>query len=232
MDEIKNRIEAILFTTGRLMDIQELSNICGIASQGVIRDAIKELKKEYEERNNSLQIVEEDNQFMLNIKKKYNYLTTKLLTDTELDMPMQETLAIIAYKQPMLQCDLIKIRGNSAYEHVKILKEQSFISSEKSGRTRLLKLTSKFFDYFDVIEAEKLKSKFQKIEDKVLPPDLKVQVQSKLIDNNNDQKLPEKSKLDDKLSEKNEESSKNDKTDEEVKVDNKSKPLGSISFED
>jgi len=78
-------------------------------------------------------------------------VTEKLLTDAELDKPTQETLAIIAYKQPMFQSDVIKIRGNSAYDHIKVLKEHDFVTSEKSGRTRVLKLAPKFFEYFDVV---------------------------------------------------------------------------------
>ena len=74
------------------------------------------------------------------------------MSDAELDKPTQETLAIVAYKQPMFQSEVIKIRGNTAYDHIKVLKEQEFITSEKSGRTRILRLTPKFFDYFNVIE--------------------------------------------------------------------------------
>jgi len=88
----------------------------------------------------------------LTIKKEYLYLTEKLLSDCEFDMPTQETLAVVAYKNPVLQCDVIKMRGNKAYDHIKLLKDEGFVLSEKSGRTRLLKLAPKFFDYFDVVE--------------------------------------------------------------------------------
>ena len=84
------------------------------------------------------------------------------MTDSELDRPTQETLAIIAYKNPALQSDVIKVRGNKAYDHIKFLKGDNFITSEKNGRTRLLKLTQKFFDYFDVVE-DSLKLKNEKI---------------------------------------------------------------------
>ena len=58
---------------------------------------------------------------------------------------------------------MIKMRGNGAYDHIKKLKELEFVISEKKGRTRLLKLTPKFFDYFDVVE-DKLQQKFGEIE--------------------------------------------------------------------
>ena len=158
MQEIKNKIETILFTTGRFMSLDEISKLCGIASIGIVKESIKQLQQEYNNGKGALEIIEDDNKFKLNIKKQYNYLTTSLLTDSEFDNPTTKTLSIIAYKQPVLQSQVISIRGNKAYDHIKILKENGFLMSEKKGRTRLLKLTSKFFDYFNIVENE-LKSK-------------------------------------------------------------------------
>jgi segregation and condensation protein B len=167
MKEIKNKIEAILYTTGRYMDVEEISRLCSIESIDDVKQTLKELIKDYSSKEGSLEIIEENNKFKLNIKKAYNYLTSQLLTDSEFDSPTTKTLAIIAYKNPVLQSEIIDIRGNKAYDHIKLLKENSFISSEKKGRTRLLKLSSKFFDYFDVVENE-LKSKFGNVEIKAV----------------------------------------------------------------
>ncbi len=158
MEEHKNLVEAVLFTTGKFLSIEDISKLTGIASQGYLKQILEQIKKDYEDRNSSLEILNDNNKWKLNIKKQYLHLTEKLLTDSELSKPVQETLAVIAFKQPVFQSELIKIRSNKAYEHVKILEEQSFIISEKSGRTKILKLTPKFYDYFDVIESQ-LKSK-------------------------------------------------------------------------
>ena len=151
MEDIKNSVEAVLFTTGRFLDLNELSNLTGIASVGSLKDALNFLIEDYKNRNSSLEIVEDGGKFKLNIKKDFLYLTTKLLSETEFDKPTQETLALIAYKQPVFQSEIIKMRGTTAYDHVKKLKDMEFLTSEKSGRTRLLKTTSKFYDYFDVV---------------------------------------------------------------------------------
>jgi segregation and condensation protein B len=158
MDDFKNRVEAILFTTGRFMDLQEIANLCGVGSVGLVKDALDVLRSDYDSRGGSLSIVEDNGKWRLNIKKEYNYLTTKLLDNTEMDRPTQETLALIAYKNPALQSEIVKMRGNTAYDHIKYLKENEFVVSEAHGRTRLLKLASKFYDYFDVV-ADQLKSK-------------------------------------------------------------------------
>jgi len=160
--ECKNKIEAILFTIGRFIEIQELAKLCDIGSVGYVKKALLELKKEYESRDTSLGIIEENNKWKLNIKNEYGYLTNQLVSDSELESPTIKTLAVIAYKQPVHQSEIIKIRGNSAYIHIKDLKEQNFISSERYGRTRLLKLTKTFYDYFNINKNE-IRPKFEEI---------------------------------------------------------------------
>ena len=71
------------------------------------------------------------------------------MPNTELEKPALQTLSIIAWKQPIMQSEVVKIRGNSTYEHVKILADSGFITTEKSGVSRLIKLTPKFYEYFD-----------------------------------------------------------------------------------
>ena len=118
------------------------------------------------ERGSGLVIVQEENKWKLNIKKEYGELATKLIGSSEFDNPTTKTLAVIAYKQPVLQSAIIKIRGNKAYDHVKVLLERELITSEKHGRTRLLKLTHKFYDYFDTAE-EKVKEMFKSVSEKM-----------------------------------------------------------------
>ncbi len=164
MQDIKNKVEAILYTTGRGLSLQEISQLCGIGSVGTLKEALESLKNDYNRENTALEVVNDGDKWRLSLKREYLYLTEKLLSDSELDRPAQETLAVIAYKQPILQSEVIKIRGNTAYDHIKKLKEDSFVTSDKSGRTRILKLASKFYDYFDVVD-DVLKSKLQSASD-------------------------------------------------------------------
>ncbi len=181
MQEDKNKIEVILFTTGSFMTLQEIADFCEIGSIGIVKELLEELKKDYEAKDGSLTIFEENGKYKLSIKKKYNYLTTKLLDVTELDRPTQETLAVIAYKQPAIQAEVVKIRGNKSYDHIAALKELDFITSEKYGRTRLLKLTQKFFDYFDLVE-DQLKEKFSNL--------AKLENQTRELEKQLEEKLP------------------------------------------
>ena len=158
----KHKVEAILFTTGRFMGLEEIAKVCEIGSVGYVKDLLEELKKDYEQRDSALTLVQQDDMVKLNIKKDYGYLANKLMADSEMDSPTTKTLAVIAYKQPVLQHEIIKIRGNKAYEHIKILKEQNLITTEKQGRSRLIKLTPQFYNYFDTA-AEEVKEQFKNV---------------------------------------------------------------------
>ena len=162
--EQKNKIEAVLYTTGREMTVDEISEMSGIGSKGFIKTALEELKKEHDSRMGGIHLIDNNGKWKLGIKKEYLSVTESLLTNTEMDEPIQKTLAMIAFKNPTLQSDIIKARGNKAYDHISFLKEQEFLVAEKHGRSRLLKLTPKFFEYFDVVE-EELKEQLKKVVD-------------------------------------------------------------------
>ena len=111
MSEDKKKIEAILFTTGRFLKLDDISRMCGIGSVGYLKTLLNEIKEEYAKRETALDIVEDGGRWKLNIRKEFLHLTEKLLDDAELDLPTQKTLAVVAYKQPAIQCDVVSIRA-------------------------------------------------------------------------------------------------------------------------
>lgn len=162
MEELKKKIEALLFSSGRKMDIEEISRLCNLNPEEA-RKALSELKKTYEETNSSLMMIDEGNFWKLTVREPFLPLVQKIVTQTELSKTLMETLAVIAFKYPIKQSDLIKIRTNKAYDHLKELEEMGYITRQKHGRTKLIKLTQKFFDYFD-LPPDKLKEKFETFE--------------------------------------------------------------------
>lgn len=162
MSNLKYKLEALLFSSGRSMTIEELSNLTK-ASPEEIREKISEIKKDYEERDSSITLIDEGNAFKLNIKSEHASIVQQIVTQTELSKTLMETLAIIAFKYPIKQSDLIKIRTNKAYDHLRELEEAGYIIRQKYSRTKLIKLTPKFFEYFDLPQ-DKLKEKFQGFE--------------------------------------------------------------------
>ena len=76
-------------------------------------------------------------------------MVNKLATgSSEFTKAEQETLAVIAYKQPVKQSIIIKIRGNKAYDHIKNFISIGLVHAKKIGHTKELKLSDDFFDYF------------------------------------------------------------------------------------
>jgi chromosome segregation and condensation protein ScpB len=67
MQDIKNKIEAVLFTVGRFIDLSELSQLTGIASRGVLNDALEKLIEDYKNKQGSLEIIEDNGKYKLNI---------------------------------------------------------------------------------------------------------------------------------------------------------------------
>lgn len=155
---LKKDIEALLFSAGRKLGIVEFAQITKSRPEE-IKSALAELKMEYDEKNSSLMLANEGDFWKLTVREPFLPLVRKIVTETELSKTILETLAVIAFKYPIKQSDLIKIRTNKAYDHLKELEEMGYITRQKHGRTNLIKLTQRFFEYFDLPE-EKVKEVF------------------------------------------------------------------------
>jgi segregation and condensation protein B len=159
MEDLKNKIEALLFATGKSVSEEDIKKICRITNDEDLKKALEDLKIDYDHRDSSLKLVNEGNRWKIVTKENYFNVIKKVVTETELSKSLMETLAVIAWKYPIKQCDIIKVRTNKAYAHLDELENLGYISRQKHGRTKLIKLTDKFFAYFD-LPPEKLKEKF------------------------------------------------------------------------
>ena len=156
---VKSKVEAVLFSVGHKITLDEISKLCRSRKEDVLL-ALQELQKEYDEKQSSLALVEEGDSWKFTVRDHLISVVRKIVTETELSKSVLETLAVIAFKYPILQSDLIKIRTNKAYDHLLELEKSGYISRQKHSRTNLIKLTEKFFKYFDLTE-DKLKDRFK-----------------------------------------------------------------------
>jgi segregation and condensation protein B len=156
---LKNKLEALLFSSGRKMDLDELSKLIRTRKDRIKKE-LEELKEEYDQKESSTMLVNEGDFWKLTVREQYLPLVRNIVTETELSKTILETLAVIAFKYPIKQSDLIKIRTNKAYDHLRDLQEMGYITRQKHGRSNLIKLTQKFFEYFDLAE-DRLKEQFQ-----------------------------------------------------------------------
>ena len=162
--ELKRKIEAVLFSVGKKISIEELSKLCRQDSQ-TIKQALGELKQEHDGKNSSMMLVEEGDSWKLAVREDYLGIVKKVVKTTEITKSVMETLAVIAWKAPVLQSEVIRIRTNKAYNHIVDLEKSGFISREKRGRSQLIRLTQKFMDYFDVRSEQEIKEKFKNIKE-------------------------------------------------------------------
>ena len=156
---VKSKVEAVLFSTGHRMNLDSICKLCRSNREDVVM-ALQELKKEYDDKQSSLMLVEEGDIWKFTVRDHFIPMVRKIVTETELTKSVMETLAVIAFKYPVLQSDLIKMRTNKAYDHLVELEKSGYITRQKHGRTNLIKLTDRFFKYFDLTE-EKLKDRLQ-----------------------------------------------------------------------
>lgn len=153
MEINEKKVEAVLFAAGKEVSEEGIAQLCSLNLKEVNK-IMERLVKEYEQGDHSLKIEKKEQGWKLTVKDEYLPLISNIVSSKELDSSMMQTLAVIAWKFPVVQSEIIKLRGTGAYDHLKQLEEQGFISKEKSGRTFKVKLTQKFFEYFDLPSQE------------------------------------------------------------------------------
>jgi len=159
-NEIENqeKVEAALFISGRFLTLDELMRLTDI-NPIMLKEILHRLEKKYGAISNVLRIVNRNNSYKMDITEKYHYLINRLATgQTEFTKAEQETLAVIAYKQPIKQSIVIKIRGNKSYDHIKKFRELGLVIAKKDGHTNILNLSEEFYEYFNVHKKEASKS--------------------------------------------------------------------------
>lgn len=197
MEELLNKLEALLFASGRKMELKELAKLCGFKDSQKVKEVLFALQQKYAVQGKALKLVEEGESWKLSVTDSLVPLVRNIVTETELSKSIMETLAVIAWKNPALQCNIIQIRTNKAYDHLDQLEESGYITRVKSGRTRKISLTEKFFTYFDLPNAQKAHDAFKKY----IPDEIKAKIEAAEADIMSKEKIIEddeiKKKLDD-----------------------------------
>jgi len=152
--KMKNKvalIEAALYVTGRPIDIKTLGSVVKFRSEDKVREVARFLKSKYGSDGSALEVLElSDGRFVMQLKPQYVRDVKRLASRQLLTYGPMKTLSFSAYRQPVTQSYLAKVRGNLAYGHVKQLREIGLISEERLGRTKVLRTTPNFADYFNL----------------------------------------------------------------------------------
>ena len=149
--EALRKLEAVMFVTGRFLTMQELISYSDI-NPILLKELLEKLSAKFEnDESSALQIIRKNDLWKMDVKQEYSDIIHRLATGrSEFTKAEKETLAIIAYKHPIKQSVVIKIRGNKAYDHIKKYVELGLVNKKKVGHTNELTLSEEFYDYFGV----------------------------------------------------------------------------------
>lgn len=143
-------IEAILYLKAKPLSVLEIAEYAQ-CDRATVQEGIIELIDEYSRRDTALEVVETTDGYSLQLRSDYQNLVQTLIP-VELGLGALRTLAAIALHNPILQSDLINVRGSGAYQHVQELVEQGFVRKRRNGDSRSysLQITPKFHQYFQI----------------------------------------------------------------------------------
>lgn len=152
---LKSVTEGILFVVGdEGISIEELSKTLNV-EEDEVKKILTELRKDYESKERGIRISFLGNTFKLTTKSEHKEYYERLVTDGRvftLSNASLETLAIIAYNEPITRIKIDEIRGVSSTQIVRKLLARGFIKEcgkENSiGKPILYKTTDEFLDYF------------------------------------------------------------------------------------
>ena len=153
-EEVKAIIENILLAADQPVSDSQFKNLLADKVEKVALNSIlEELMEEYKSRN--LQIIQVAEGYQLCTRNDYSDWVRKFLKfdkTTKLSQPSLDTLAIIAYKQPLTRLEVEEIRGVDSSGVVKTLLEKKVIApggrKKVPGRPIMYRTTRKFLEYF------------------------------------------------------------------------------------
>ena len=156
-------LEGLLFVVGEDgLTIEQISDVLNITAEEA-KTLIMDLKKDYESEDRGLRIDFLGNRFKLTTKFEHKEYYQKLIENPETNTLSQaalETLAIIAYNEPITRVQIDNIRGVGSVSILRKLVAKGFIKesgrSDLPGRPILYETTNEFLDYFGLSSTKDL----------------------------------------------------------------------------
>jgi len=163
ISHVRGVIEALLFVNEKPVTLEQIKGVLETVTVGDIRTILEQIKAEYETRNNGMNIIEIAGGYQMMTNQIYAEYVRKFYKTKhkeKLSKPALETLAIIAYKQPVTRQDIEMIRGVNSDGVVTHLVNKELIKivgrKDVPGRPFLHGTTKQFLDYFGLKSLEDL----------------------------------------------------------------------------
>ena len=160
--KVKGIIESILFAAGREVKISELMSALELSSDKII-EAVSSLKEDYQKDDRGLEIINVEDAYQLCTKKayyEYIYSVFDKRSKPNLSQAALETLAIIAYNQPITRLGVEDIRGVGCDAMIRKLAAKALIKEvgreDTPGKPILYGVTDEFMDAFSLTSLDEL----------------------------------------------------------------------------
>jgi segregation and condensation protein B len=164
-DEVKPVVEALLFVADEPLPFKQLCKVLGDIPEEDVKSALDELVADYESRGSGLEVREIAGGWRISTRPQNHEFIRKYLKSrpsARLSLPALETLAVIAYKQPITIPEILEIRGVSSSSAIKTLLEKRLIMTkgrkETVGRPMMYGTSRDFLIQFGLKDLTELPS--------------------------------------------------------------------------
>ena len=156
-------LESILFAASEPISVEQFQAALPELDKRAIRTELDELRQDYQEMRRSFRLVEIANGYQISTCPEYSEWIQKFYTRqvrVKLSPSALETLAIVAYKQPITRTDVAALRGVNSDSVLNSLLEKGLvrIAGRKDGRSLLFSTTDEFLQQFGLKDASELPS--------------------------------------------------------------------------
>jgi segregation and condensation protein B len=162
-NNLKSVIEALLFANEKPLTIEQIRIVCDNMEANEVRRLLEELKSDYEQSNRGIRIAEIAGGFQMITAANFAPFLKKFFKERHverLSKPALETLAIIAYKQPLTRLEIESLRNVNVDGVMKSLLEKNLIRisgrKKAAGRPFVYGTTKQFLEYFGLKSLEEL----------------------------------------------------------------------------
>jgi segregation and condensation protein B len=162
MEDSKAIIEAIIFTSETPVQIDKIKEVLPDVEKDEISRLLKELMDDHEKRGGGFLLLEIAGGFQFRTRADFSYWISKFLKGrpVTLSRAAMETLAVIAYKQPVLKAEIDRFRGVDSGSSLKGMLERNLVRimgrKDVPGRPIMYGTTKKFLEVFNLKDLSEL----------------------------------------------------------------------------
>lgn len=158
--ELKALVEAALFVADRPIPLARLAQALGFPESQVV-ETLGELAAELDSPERGLELAQETGGYVLRVKGGLAEKVRPFGPHQDIPEPVLRTLAVIVAKAPVAQAEVVKLRGQRAYSHIRELISRGFVQAQDQGQTKILTVTDDLLAYFGAQKLEDLQARLK-----------------------------------------------------------------------